>query len=52
MIQQFQPLDLTVNGAAKFTEWCCRCISAQLHDDRDTEAVEVLSWTIHKVRTL
>ena len=47
MTPLFQPLDLTVNGAAKafmkrkFTEWYSSCILAQLAEGKEIEDVEV-----------
>ena len=47
MTQLFQPLDLTVNGAAKaymqrrFTEWYSKCIAVQLDEDKEIEDVDV-----------
>ena len=47
MTNLFQPLDRTVNGAAKaflkskFTEWYSNCIAAQLDEGKAIENVEV-----------
>ena len=43
----FQPLDLTVNGAAKafmknrFTEWYSRCIAQQLDAGKDVDNIDI-----------
>ena len=47
MVRLFQPLDLTVNGAAKaymkkrFTEWYSRCIIQELDSGKDVDNIEV-----------